>query len=298
MSTKGVIVSRVIGGLGNQMFQYAVGRALSLARGQSLRLDVSGFANYGLHQGFELQRVFDCPAEIATEAEVRSILGWQFSPSIRRVVVRPGLAVIRREGFVVEPHFHYWPEIKNVPQVCYLNGYWQTEKYFRDVASVIRADFTFKTPLANRNAELAEQIGQVSAVSLHVRRNDYAKNPQTNAAHGLCSLDYYRVAIKQVYERVEQPYFFIFSDDIAWVKGNLRMALPCEYIDRNQGAESYNDMRLMSLCRHHIIANSTFSWLGAWLNPSPEKIVVAPKKWFANDTNITVDLFPQGWEIV
>jgi len=289
-----MIVSRIIGGLGNQMYQYAAGRAISLVRDTSLRLDISGFADYGLHQGFELQRVFGCPAEIASEAHVRGILGWQFSPGIRRVMTRSSMAAFRRKGFIVEPHFLYWPGIKKVARDCYLVGYWQSEKYFQDAASVIRADFTFKSPLANRNAELAEQIGQANAVSLHVRRGDYAKNPKTNATHGLCSLDYYQAAIQYVTDRVEQPYFFIFSDDIAWVKDNLKMDFPCQYVDHNQGAESYNDMRLMSLCQHHIIANSSFSWWGAWLNPRPEKIVVAPQRWFANGIG-TNDLIPDAW---
>lgn len=289
-----MVISNIIGGLGNQMFQYAAGRALSLARGQPLQLDITGFATYGLHHGFELQRVFNCPVEIASEQEVHAILGWQFSPRIRRVVAHPGMATFRRKGFIVEPHFHYWPEISKVPRDCYLVGYWQSEKYFREVASVIRADFTFKTPLASRNAELAAQIGQANAVSLHVRRCDYAKNPQTNAMHGLCPQDYYRAAIQYVSDQVSTPYFFIFSDDIAWVKDNLEMDFPCQHIDHNHGAESYNDMRLMSMCRHHIIANSSFSWWGAWLNQNPDKIVVAPKKWFASDENIN-DLFQAGW---
>lgn len=289
-----MVISNIIGGLGNQMFQYAAGRALSLERGQSLRLDVSGFAGYALHQGFELQRVFDCQAEIATEADVRDVLGWQFSSGIRRVLIRPSMAVFRRHGFVVEPHFHYWPEIKHVPQNCYLVGYWQSEKYFRDVATDIRADFIFKSPLANRNAELAGQIAQVNAVSLHVRRGDYANSPKTAATHGLCPLDYYRAAIQHIAERVDQPYFFIFSDDPSWVKENLKIKFPCQYVDHNQGTASYNDMRLMSMCKYHIIANSSFSWWGAWLNPDPEKIVVAPKKWFANDNDVN-DLIPQGW---
>lgn len=289
-----MIVSRLIGGLGNQMFQYAAGRALALERGLSLRLDVSGFADYGLHQGFELQRVFDIPVEIASEADVCDILGWQCSPQIRRIVARSSMAVFRRRGFIVEPHFHYWPGIKNVPQDCYLSGYWQSEKYFHEVAPVIRTDFTFKAPLTRQNAELADQIGQVNAVSLHVRRGDYAKNPKTTATHGLCSLDYYRAAIQYVSDRVEQPYFFIFSDDITWVKDHLKVNFPCQYVDHNRGAESYNDMYLMSLCRHYIIANSSFSWWGAWLNPHEDKIVVMPQRWLANDNNVK-DLFPFGW---
>lgn len=289
-----MIISQIIGGLGNQMFQYAAGCALSLERGQPLRLDISGFVGYGLHQGFELQRVFGCPAEAATEADVRGILGWQSAPLARRILSRPGMAALRRKGFVVEPHFHFWPGISQVPQDCYLVGYWQSEKYFRDAADAIRREFTFKPLLAAMNAGLAEQIARVNAVSLHVRRGDYVNDPKTNATHGACPLDYYRAAIRYVSERVEQPHFFIFSDDIAWVKGNLKMDMPHRYIDHNQGAESYNDMRLMSMCRHHIIANSSFSWWGAWLNPDASKIVVAPKKWFANGKDVG-DLFPQGW---
>lgn len=289
-----MVISNIIGGLGNQMFQYAAGRAISLERDTSLRLDISGFANYGLHQGFELQRVFDCPAEIASEADVRGILGWQFSPGIRRVVSRSSMSVFRREGFVVEPHFHYWPGIKKVPRDCYLAGYWQSEKYFQTHASAIRADFIFKSPPANRNAELAGQIAQVNAVSLHVRRGDYAKNPKTNATHGLSPLEYYQSAIQLIAEQVDQPIFFIFSDEPSWARENLKIKFPCQYVDHNQGAASYNDMRLMSKCKSHIIANSSFSWWGAWLNPDPEKIVIAPKKWFANDNDVN-DLFPQGW---
>jgi hypothetical protein len=289
-----MIISHIIGGLGNQMFQYAAGRSLSLARGQPLLLDVSGFINYRLHQGLELQRVFDLPAEIATDAEMRGILGWQCSFGIKRALARPGLAMMRRSSFIVEPHFHYWPEIKHVPWHCYLVGYWQSEHYFRDVASVIRSDFAFKLPLVNRNAELAEHMGQVNAVALHVRRGDYATNSKTHARHGLCSLDYYRRAIDYISVQVEQPCFFIFSDDIAWVKANLKMAFPCQYVDHNRNAESYNDMHLMSLCRYHIIANSSFSWWSAWLNPTPDKIVVAPGKWFANKNN-GKEVFPPGW---
>ena len=289
-----MIISKIIGGIGNQMFQYAAGRALSLERGQSLRLDVSGFVSYGLHQGFELHRVFDCQAVIADESEVRSILGWQFSSAIRRLLARQSLSVFRGDGYIVEPHFHYWPKIKNIPQDCYLDGYWQSEKYFQDVSSVIRTDFIFKTPLSSRNAEVAAHIGQLNSVSLHIRRGDYATDPIVNVTQGLCTIEFYRKAIQYVADRIRQPYLFIFSDDIAWVKDNLKIDMPCRYIDHNHGTESYNDMYLMSLCQHNIIANSTFSWWGAWLNPNPKKITIAPKKWFVNKNKVK-DLFPQGW---
>jgi len=279
------------------MFQYATGRALSLARGQSLRLDISQFAAYGLHQGFDLQRVFNPPIELATESDVRAILGWQNSSAIRRILSRPSMEAFRGKRFVVEPHFHYWQGIRDVPSDCYLVGHWQSEKYFLQKAAQIRSDFAFRSAPEGHNAELARQIDSVNAVSVHVRRGDYADNPQTNATHGLCSLEYYQAAIQYVAGRTGYPHLFIFSDDVEWSRKNLKFTFPCHYVDHNRGAESYNDMRLMSLCQHHIIANSSFSWWGAWLDPKPTKIVVVPLKWFARKSD-TTDLIPGGWIVL
>jgi len=289
-----VIVSHIIGGLGNQMFQYAAGRALSIARSVPLRLDVSDFSGYSLHQGFELARVFSCPVTLVEPEDARAVLGWQSQRYLRRVMVRPVLRSLRNQHFVVEPHFHYWSGIRDAPLPGYLMGYWQSERYFADVAQTIRADFTFRQPLIGRNLELAQEIGTANAVSLHVRRGDYTSNPKTLAMHGVCPLVYYEAAIKYITAHVEAPQFFVFSDDMEWVRANLKISHPCRYVDHNHGAESFNDMRLMSLSRHHIIANSSFSWWGAWLNPAQEKIVVAPRKWFANGRDVN-DLFPKGW---
>jgi hypothetical protein len=289
-----MIIANIIGGLGNQMFQYAAGKAIALEHGTALRLDVSGYEKYKLHQGFELQRIFNCAAETASEMDIHSVLGWQSAASARKLLLRQGMAWLRSKAFVIEPHFHYWHGITSVPNDCYLTGYWQSEKYFSLAEARIRADFSFKLPLQNKNAEIAQKILRGNAVSLHVRRGDYATNPQTTATHGLCSLDYYRQSIQYVAERVKQPNFFIFSDDIAWVRDNFKLSHQCQYVDCNQGEESYNDMRLMSMCNHHIIANSSFSWWGAWLNPKREKIVIAPRKWFANQTDAN-DLLPQSW---
>ena len=288
-----MIIINLFGGLGNQMFMYAAGRALSLELGMPLRLDKSGFSNYGLRE-FELQRIFNCAADIASESDMRDILGWQSSSHIRRLLLRKEMRSFRRKELVVEPHFNYWPGIKRLSYDCYLVGYWQSEKYFSESASLIRTDLTFRQSLVGENEKVAQQINSVNAVSLHVRRGDYATNPQTTAKHGLCTLDYYFYSIQYVSKRVQQPIFFIFSDDIAWVRDNLNILHPCHYVNCNQGEESYNDMRLMSMCNHHIIANSTFSWWGAWLNPKLDKIVVAPKNWFADQTDAS-DLLPQSW---
>ena len=289
-----MVITNIIGGLGNQMFQYAAGRALSLKCRSNLQLDISDFANYELHQGFELQRIFNCPIDIAIETDLRSVLGWQSLSLVRRVILRRSMAKFRCKEFVVEPHFQYWSGINNLTEDCYLYGYWQTEKYFATVIEQIQKDFTFKMPMESKNSELAKQINQVNAVSLHVRRGDYVNNPKNIAMHGICSIEYYMAAIQLIVEHVVRPHFFIFSDDIAWVKENLKIDYPHQYVDHNYGAESYNDMRLMSLCNYHIIANSSFSWWGAWLNSNTDKVVVAPKHWFVKDIN-TEDLIPSDW---
>lgn len=289
-----MVITSLIGGLGNQMFQYAAGRALSLERGVSLMLDVSGFANYQLHQGFELERLFNCKVEIASEREVRRVLSWQFTSGVRRVLSRPRMAALRRKSFVIEPYFHYWDGIKTIPSDCYLAGYWQSDKYFSGVAEQIRDDFSFRIPLECGNIEIATQINEVNSVSLHVRRGDYISTSKNVATYGVCSLDYYSAAIKNIADRVQCPHFFVFSDDPVWVRNNLKIDFNHQYIDRNHGENSYNDMRLMSLCKHHIIANSSFSWWGAWLNRSVDKIVVAPERWFSNGIN-TKDLLPIEW---
>ena len=292
-----MILSHIIGGLGNQMFQYAAARALSLANDVPLRLDVRDFAGYRLHQGFELSRVFVCNPEIATDEDVRDLLGWRASWFARKILTRPGFAVLRGSRLVVEPQFNYWPDIRLVSHNTYLVGYWQSEKYFSDASECIREDFVFRQSFSGQNVEIARKIDKTTAVSLHVRRGDYISHAKTNAVLGLCSLSYYREAIMHIAERVENPEFFIFSDDIAWVKECLEIDFPCNYVDHNQGSESYNDMHLMSLCRHHIIANSSFSWWGAWLGSNIDKIIIAPRNWFATGKDVK-DLYPDGCVII
>jgi hypothetical protein len=289
-----LIISHIIGGLGNQMFQFAAARALSIARNSPLLLDTSDFSTYAIHQGFELARVFSCSVKQAEPGDIRAVLDWQSSRFVRRIMMRPSFRLLRSRHFMVEPCFDYCGAVRNVPLPIYLMGYWQSERYFADVEETIRRDFTFRQPLTGRNIKLAQDVGTVNAVSLHVRRGDYTSNPKSLATHGVCSLDYYQAAIRHMVEHLEAPQFFVFSDDMDWVLANLNIGYPCHYVQHNLGAESYNDMRLMSLCKHHIIANSSFSWWGAWLDADPGKVVVAPRKWFANKTAVN-DLFPQGW---
>ncbi len=290
------IISNVIGGLGNQMFQYAAGRALAEKYGVPLLLDTNLLKGYGLHNGFELDRVFSIDAHIATDSEIYKLIAWRGTRIGCRLLRVKSLAFLRRKKYYMENGTSFNPEFVSLPEDCYLSGYWQTERYFKVHEALIREQFRFKLPLTGKNKEFVERIKQSSgAVSLHIRRGDYVSNPQTHAAHGICPIPYYKKAMRYIELQVKNPVYFIFSDDIKWVQDNLPIQQKHYFICHNKGLESYNDMRLMSLCKHHVIANSSFSWWGAWLNSNTDKIVIAPDQWFLNPDWDSRDHVPPDW---
>ncbi|MFZ1388643.1 MAG: alpha-1,2-fucosyltransferase [Thiolinea sp.] len=288
-----MIISNILGGLGNQMFQYANSRYLSILHNQPLLLDISDFNGYSLHNGFELNRIFNISAQIAQPKDVERILGWQRSKSIRYFVRKNKLRFIRNKNYILEPCFNYWKIINTLDPPYYLEGYWQSELYFMQIQDIIRNDFSFNEVLTGINKELSEKINSTNSVSLHIRRGDYL-NIKNKKIHAPCPLRYYQDSIRIILEQVINPSFFVFSDDINWAKENLILDFDVNYISHNTGLMSYNDMNLMSLCKNNIIANSSFSWWGAWLNANPNKIVIAPKKWFEVEKD-TSDLYPIGW---
>lgn len=288
-----MIITNVIGGLGNQMFQYACGRALSIRTGQPLRIAVDQFSGYSLHRGLELKSVFGLEVAQATKAELKQVLGWQAASSLRRLIGRPSMAWMAGRYWCSEPHFKYWPGINEVQAPAYLHGYWQSARYFDDVEDQIRKDFCFRTPWDANDRAVVERMRAQPSISLHVRRGDYT-HAKNRSVYALCDVDYYRDAIRAIRQRVPDARIYAFSDDPDWVDAQLRAECgPMEIVSHNVG-RSGNDMRLMSQADHHIIANSSFSWWGAWLNPSPHKIVIAPSRWFVNDTDDR-DLIPSSW---
>ncbi len=290
-----MIVVRLIGGLGNQMFQYAAGHALSLRNGDELQLDTSDFVGYDLHNGFELDSVFGICRKQATHETLSYLMGWRRHKLVSQLLERFPSLKFGSPHLLKEPHFHYWIGWEHLHGPLYLSGYWQCERYFDNYEQSIRHEFRFIQPFDEKSREVADQIQAVTSVSLHVRRGDYSTDPITNAVHGLCTPTYYKRAVDHFSNRLGSMHLFIFSDDIDWAKANLSLeAIPHTFVNHNKGKNSWRDMQLMSLCRHHIIANSSFSWWAAWLNPSEEKIVVAPKRWFAKPLN-TSDLIPRSW---
>lgn len=289
-----MIVTRLIGGLGNQMFQYAVGRAVARRSKALLALDVSGFANYDLRR-YELAE-FNIAAHVASEKQLISLGVVSKPPTfINRLLKRMGYAA--PEHVLREASFTYDSRIESASAPVYLDGYWQSEKYFVHIAEELRQEFSLRDAWDEANEAMAAQIRAAGsgAVSLHIRRGDYVSNAHTAQYHGVCSLDYYRDAVSHIASHIEQPHFFVFSDDHAWVKENLQIDFPMTLVQVNSADRGINDMMLMKSCRHHVIANSSFSWWGAWLNPHADKIVIAPREWFKQSGNDTRDLIPASW---
>ncbi len=291
-----MIITEIIGGLGNQMFQYAMGYALAQHHGVEFRYDNRLFRQYTLHNGFELQRIFKITASKATKDDIHRLIGWRSSRIGRRLVNTKRLSFMAGRHYYKERCLSFNNEVFDLSGVCYLSGYWQSAHYFKAFEDEIHEQFRFKPPLDSSNEKVVNKIQETAkAVSLHVRRGDYVTNPQTNAGHGTCSVAYYDRALRYIEQRIENPVYFVFSDDVNWTQKNIKIDGEHYFISHNTGCDSYNDMRLMSLCNHHIIANSSFSWWGAWLNPRENKIVVAPDKWFQNSKWDSRDHVPASW---
>jgi hypothetical protein len=208
---------------------------------------------------------------------------------VERVFSTRSIALVRESGFEFDP------SILGSTVPCYLQGYWQSPKYFASIDPMIRKELSLKEPLAGENLAAADSIASSLAVSVHVRRGDYASSEATSRYHGTCSVEYYLAAEEQMRRMLGEPTLFVFSDDPDWVARNLRFQSPIVILRHNGPERDYEDLRLMSLCQHHIIANSTFSWWGAWLCQNPDKIIIAPRNWFREATQSTRDLIPYNW---
>jgi hypothetical protein len=281
-----MIVVRLAGGLGNQMFQYSAGRSLAERRGVELVLDTSWTLE--VDRPYELS-CFDLEARIRPVWEVARVPNP--SPAVRtlqraRPSRRPFLTVLSEDRATNS----FNPEVLTAPDYTYLCGWWQFEDYFIDHVPTIRRAFEF-SPMAAESEQIAAEIRNAPAVSVHVRRGDYLDH-----AHlGFLNESYYSRAVETIQNAVGEIRLFIFSDDPSWCVEHLSFSAPVTFVERPLEAErDWEGMCLMSLCCHHVIANSTYSWWGAWLNPSPSKLVVAPTKWVLNDKRIG-DPVPAGW---
>lgn len=290
-----MITVELMGGLGNQMFQYALGRHLALLNETDLLLDCRFLQDRSpRRQGFVFRNydldLFSLPVAFAPD-EIGQTYG-RTAPLLRQVANRIGIN--QPIQYVAEKHFHVDSRILKKRGDLYLSGYWQSAQYFEAIAPAIRADFALSFDLPAATRQLADDIEGSEAVCLNVRRGDFVTNP----VHGTASLKYYQQAETYLNDRVDKPVYYVFSDDIDWCRANLTLQAPTVYVDHSFAGPKFGHyLQLMHQCRHFVIPNSTFAWWAAWLSPDQDKVVVAPKKWFGRPllpTN-TNDIIPDTW---
>jgi len=283
-----MIIVNLKGGIGNQMFQYALGRKLSLKNNDELKLETAGLARANevgdIYRPFSLE-AFNIDKNIASAEEVQKLKypygifskGWRYF----------NFKILRKKHTLFEPKVLDWKG--NI----FLDGYWQSPRYFEDIRDILLKEFTLAKPFSKAGAGFVAQIKNTTAVALHVRRGDYIKNPQVQKEFGPCTLAYYKSAMAEIEKTVPSPTYFVFSDDLPWVKENLPVGDQAVFV-KGAGMTDVEDLLLMSMCQHNIIANSSFSWWSAWLNQNPAKIVVAPTPWFDKQP-YDKDLIPKTW---
>ena len=285
-----MIIVKIYGGLANQMFQYALYKSLLFKSKEAYTDTISfvptwGFDDVRLSETFPNLKINNADIDIIKKFSIdRSLLN-----RVRK------LLRIHKKTHYFEPTYHYNPAVFDLKANYYIEGYWQTEKYFNDIKNEIRKDFMFRNFDDKRNIDLLHKLQNEESVCIHVRKGpDYKKS----ITAGACEIDYYNRAIDLIKEKIGSPSFYVFTDNKEWVKDmfkNFKYTL----IDWNpvSGPLNYLDMQLMSNCKHNIIANSSYSWWGAWLNQNPDKIVIGPKIWFAKK-NIhfdSSDILPKNW---
>jgi hypothetical protein len=274
-----MIITKLSGGLGNQMFQYAAGATLASKLKTENYLDLSWF---DLIKGradvaqrtYELDQFGIIPLELGLK---------------QRAILR-----VRSPIVFAEKKQGYNPDLWHLEGNVLLDGYWQSYKYLEDNRDKILRIFSFPEVISDKNRRLLEHIKTVGSISLHIRRGDYVHIKKTNKIHGLLSLEYYHQAVDLLLKNIRNPHIFIFSDDLVWAKNNLKLNMPITFVS-NQLDRGVEDMRLMAACKYNIVANSSFSWWGAWLNQSPDKRIIAPKHWFRTADLKNPDLIPDKW---
>ncbi|MEI8129233.1 MAG: alpha-1,2-fucosyltransferase [bacterium] len=271
-----MLIIELLGGVGNQLFQYAAAKAVSMRTGMELKLEITEFEDYSLRE-YELNN-FKIQENFATVNEIVSLV------KRRRLF---------QKNYFKEKTGKFLPEILRIKNPAYLEGYFQSEKYFKDIEGIIKHEFTFNNLDFLQNYNILEEIRQKNAVSIHVRCGDYINAPETAKIHNICTMKYYENAIKYIQKKVENPTFYLFSDDIAWVVKNFKSNVDVKILNTANWQE---DLYFMQNCKHNIIANSSFSWWGAWLNNNPDKIVVAPNKWFSECSKLDYkSVVPMTW---
>lgn len=285
-----MIIVNLGGGLGNQMFQYAFGKKMAVKNNDMLLLDTTVFGGHTDdedYRAFGLRRLrVDAPA--ATQAQIEA-LKYPYGKLITKIKYRLDTLLKRR-------HVKFEPRMLRLTGNLYLDGFWQTEKYFKDIRDILLKEFALREPYSAPAQAIAESIrADKNTVSLHVRRGDYVKDEASIKYYGShCNQQYYEKGLKFLSDKLNTLSVYVFSDDIEWVKQNITIPHKVTYISEH-AAPDYERMQLMSVCEHHIICNSSFGWWGAWLNNKPNKIVIGPSLWIPGSIVQNTDILPDDW---
>lgn len=285
-------IVNIFGGLGNQMFQYALMKALEERLYESVKADIHLFYGYSRHNGLEIERVFPVQLPLATKDDIKKLAFYASSYNTHKLLK---WLHIRKPSTIQEILSKPYHEDVFRASDTYYDGYWQDPKYFEGLDHILSECFTFKIPLASRNNNVCDKICSTPSVGIHVRRGDYLKKSRYR---GVCDVEYYTQAIQLIQQQMDCPHFYFFSNDIEWCKEHLAALLSKDeytFVDWNKGTDSYIDMQLMSHCKSLIIANSSFSWWAAYLNKRAD-LIIAPKKWFNTTPPLQIQL--NSWRLV
>lgn len=292
------IIVRQISGLGNQLFQYAAGRYFSKRYNVPLTvaLDETGAVSHGYDRPFLLSN-FSILSDVRNYSRLdrlrvhppKYLKG--LTCTLNKIM---GIQIFREE---LSQRYTFISDLamEETVRSLYLIGYWQAYRFADSVIDALRAEYSFREPPKDKNLAMMERIrNSENSVSLHIRRGDYTLAAEGNIA---LPVSYYTRAINFFRDRLLSPTFFVFSDDMDFAKNNLPSDIHVEFVDHNDSFSAHEDLRLMSSCQNNIIANSSFSWWGAWLNPSPRKIVYTPKYWLLRPDSYFEDLLPPSWTL-
>lgn len=288
------LLVRLQGGLGNQLYQYATAKAIANLQNRELIIDPRPIFAEAPARHYDL-------GEFKLESE-------NFGTPFQRWMVR-WLASVRlgRVFKMFNPYAWNFKMIRDAENGfdesllkqnsgnLIIQGYWQSFKYFEDIRPILIQEFEVKSRPDSINQKYLNRINSVNSVCIHVRRGDYVNNPTANKIHGVCDLDYYYKGMKYINSKVHNPNYFVFTDDPEWVENNFQTKYKLKIVKHNLGKKDFEDLRLMTNCKHFIIANSSYSWWGAWLSNNQDKIVIAPKKWFNLDNFPAEDRIPREW---
>ena len=292
---------KLAGGLGNQLFQYACGRSLAQKYQSPLTLDISFYhrnlwrrrlgealvLGKGLIKPFRFTKTLK---QVSNNRRLYNLDKFNLIENIKLIKDNPATDKREQDPFIFDR------KIMQAGDRLVYEGYFNSYKYFKDIEAELRSELRLKKEFeSSLPAHILKKIVTTDSVSLHVRRGDYVSRPEAGLYHGTLSTDYYQKATGIIASKANKPVFFIFSDDLDWCRQHLPLAHETYFVG---GLKNYQDLRLMSLCRRHIIANSSFSWWGAWLDPKPEKTIIAPAAWLRERNLKNSDLFPPEWIII